>query len=113
MSDITLYHNPSCSKSRQTLELLESKGHRPNVIRYLDNPPNSDELKTIVGLLGVDAIDIVRTGESEFTQEMKTFTEKQLLEAVASTPKLLQRPIVIANNQARIGRPPESVLEIL
>lgn len=113
MTDITLYHNPRCSKSRQTLELLEANQHQAKVVLYLETPPDVATLSAVIKKLGVSVHDIIRTGESEYTKEMSEWSDEKLLEAIASHPILLQRPIVVTNNQARIGRPPESVLEIL
>lgn len=113
MTDITIYHNPRCSKSRQTLALLEDTGHKPVIVTYLDTPLDADTLKDISIKLGVPLIDIVRTGEAAFQQDMPTWPEAKLLDAIIANPILMQRPIVVANGQARIGRPPESVLEIL
>tara|TARA_R110002072_G_scaffold89232_4_gene199905 strand:- start:28203 stop:28544 length:342 start_codon:yes stop_codon:yes gene_type:complete len=113
MTDITIYHNPRCSKSRQTLALLEEKGHNPEIILYLDSAPTPTTLRDITSKLGVPLIDIVRTGEAAFNQDMLDWTEAKLIEAIVANPILMQRPIVLANGKARIGRPPESVLEIL
>jgi arsenate reductase len=113
MTKVTIYHNPSCSKSRQTLALLAENGIDATVIHYLETPPNEAKLRNIVHLLGVSAIEIIRTGEKEFKEEMHNWSEEQLVQAINEHPILMQRPIVVANDQARIGRPPEAVLEIL
>jgi arsenate reductase len=113
MTKVTIYHNPSCSKSRQTLALLAENGIDATVIHYLETPPNEATLRNIVHLLGVSAIEIIRTGEKEFKEEMHNWSEEQLVQAINEHPILMQRPIVVANDQARIGRPPEAVLEIL
>jgi len=113
MKDVTIYHNPRCSKSRQTLALLEEKGHKPVVVTYLDTPPDADTLKDIIAKLGVPLIDIVRTGETEFQKDMPNWSDAKLIDEIIANPILIQRPIVVADGQARIGRPPESVLEIL
>ncbi len=113
MTDITIYHNPRCSKSRQTLQLLEEQGHSPEIVLYLDNPPTTEALASITKMLDIKAHDIIRTGEDEYEPGMADWQEEQLFHAIETTPKLLQRPIVVANGKARIGRPPESVLEIL
>lgn len=113
MTDITIYHNPRCSKSRQTLALLEENGHQPTIIEYLNRTPSAETLINIAKLLGLPLIDLVRQGESEFEPAMKQLEENQLAKAMVEHPKLIQRPIVVANGSARIGRPPESVLEIL
>jgi len=115
MTLVTIYHNPRCSKSRQTLALLEERDLELRIVTYLESPPSKDELTNIVKMLGVAAAEIVRTGEDEYKDSQLTAdsSENDILEAIANTPKLMQRPIVICRNKARIGRPPESVLKIL
>ena len=113
MTEITLYHNPRCSKSRQTLALLEEQALNPTVVLYLQTPPDAATLAKITEMLGVSAHDIIRTGESEYQADMANWSDEALFSAIVETPILMQRPIVVANGQARIGRPPESVLEIL
>lgn len=117
MQPITIYHNPKCSKSREILALLKEKGIEPNIILYLETPPTVEELKTIISQLGLkSARDLMRTKE-ELYQELNLnnpqLSELQLLTAMHDNPKLIERPIVIANGQARIGRPPEQVLTII
>jgi arsenate reductase len=116
MTAVTLYHNPRCSKSRQTMTLLESKGVDFAVREYLNEPLSADELNQVIAQLGVTARDIVRTSEDEYDSMQlndPSRTDKELIDAIVQAPILMQRPIVTAGNQARIGRPPESVLEIL
>ena len=115
MTLVTIYHNPRCSKSRQTLALLEERDLELRIVPYLESPPSKDELTDILKMLGVAAAEIVRTGEDEYKDSQLTAdsSENDILEAIANTPRLMQRPIVICRNQARIGRPPESVLKIL
>ena len=117
MTNITILHNPRCSKSRQTLQLLKDNGHEPKIIEYLKNPLSISELKLIQSQLGLEnPIKMMRTKEPEFAELNLSVTDSpanSLLEAMSTCPKLLERPIVINNNQARIGRPPESVLEII
>ena len=116
MSHITIYHNPHCSKSRQTMALLEEKNINPEVIEYLVSPPTADQLEQVVKLLNISVRELIRSGEDEYVSMNladETLTDAELIEAMTKAPKLIQRPIVIANDQARIGRPPESVLEIL
>ena len=115
MNLVTIYHNPGCSKSRQTLALLEERDLAFRIVPYLESPPSKNELAAIVKMLGVAAANIVRTGEDEYKDSGLTehSSENDILAAIVTTPKLMQRPIVVCRNQARVGRPPESVLEIL
>ena len=115
MTLVTIYHNPKCSKSRQTLALLEERDLELRIVPYLESPPSKSELADIVKMLGVTAADIVRTGEDEYKDSGLTAnsSENDILDAIVTKPKLMQRPIVICRNQARVGRPPESVLKIL
>ena len=117
MSDVQIYHNPRCSKSRETLALLEDRGIKPQVIRYLDTPPDAETLKALVKQLGFrSARQLIRHKEDEYLSaglDNPALSEEQLLAAMVARPKLIERPIVVANGQARIGRPPEQVLEIL
>lgn len=117
MSEVQIYHNPRCSKSRETLTLLQEKGIEPQVIRYLDTPPDVATLKTVLKQLGFSsARQLMRKQEDEYKAaglDNPSLSEEQLLAAMVAHPKLIERPIVIANGQARLGRPPEQVLEIL
>lgn len=115
MTSVTIYHNPRCSKSRQTLTLLEERDLDLRIVPYLESPPSKAELADIVKMLGVAAANIVRTGEDEYKDSGLTADspEDDVLDAIVATPKLMQRPIVICGDRARVGRPPESVLEIL
>jgi len=116
MTAIQILHNPRCSKSRQTLALLEEKGLEPDIIKYLDTPPNETELKAILAKLNISARELLRKGEEDYkTLNLKetSLTEDDLIKAMVSHPKLIERPIVINQNKAKIGRPPESVLDIL
>ncbi|GAA5105602.1 arsenate reductase (glutaredoxin) [Orbus sasakiae] len=117
MSTITIYHNPKCSKSRETLALLKQHGIEPHVVLYLDNPPSVSTLTTLLKQLGFDsARSLMRTKEDAYQAlnlNDQTLTQAQLLAAMHDNPKLIERPIVVANGQARIGRPPESVLDII
>jgi len=111
---VTIYHNPRCSKSRQTLALIEEKGVTPKIIEYLDTPPSADELKGILSKLGKTAADIVRKKEAkEEGIDLDALSETALIEALASHPRAIERPIVVKGNRAVLGRPPENVLEIL
>jgi len=116
MSDIAIYHNPRCSKSRQTLALLEDKGVRPIVIEYLKTPPSAAELATIIEKLNIEPRNLLRKGETlykELNLADPSLSDDQLIQAMCDNPKLIERPIVIHNGKAKIGRPPESVLDIL
>ncbi|MDX1738057.1 MAG: arsenate reductase (glutaredoxin) [Alphaproteobacteria bacterium] len=111
---VSIFHNPRCSKSRQTLALLEEKGITPEIIDYLNNAPSVAELKNLAAMLGLSAREMMRVKEAEYKdQNLKEADEEQLFQAMHQTPKLIERPIVIKDGAARIGRPPESVLEIL
>ena len=116
MSEFQIYHNPRCSKSRQTLALLEEKGIKPEVILYLDDTPSVAALTAVIEKLGVTVRDIIRTGEDAYKeQNLKNpeLSDAALLEAMVASPKLIQRPIVIKNDKAVIGRPPENVLDLI
>ena len=111
---ITIYHNPRCSKSRATLALLHERGHSPEIIEYLKTPPDSSTLHTLAHKLGLPLADIVRTGEQAFKDNNLTnANDDALATAISEHPILLQRPIVVSGDRAAIGRPPESVLDIL
>jgi arsenate reductase (glutaredoxin) len=114
--NVTIYHNPRCSKSRQTLQLLDEQGIEPNIIEYLTTPPSADELKQTLDSLGIRPRDLMRKGEAVYKEaglDDESLSDDQLIAAMMSYPILIERPIVLANGKARIGRPPESVLEIL
>jgi len=116
MTDLTLYHNPRCSKSRGALELLEARGLTPTVVRYLETPPNAGRLRALLGKLGIGARDLLRTGEDEYkTLNLAdaSLSDDDLIAAMAAHPKLIERPILVAGDKAMIGRPPEKILEIL
>ncbi|CCN46978.1 putative Arsenate reductase [Vibrio nigripulchritudo MADA3029] len=114
---VTIYHNPRCSKSRQTLALLEEKGITPDVVKYLDADLTVEQLKTVFAQLSLDSVrKMMRTKEDIYkTLNLgdASVTDEQLFEAMVANPKLIERPIVIKGNAARLGRPPEQVLEIL
>ncbi len=116
-SAITIYYNPSCSKSRQTLEILEQKNITPNIIEYMNEPPDKETIQKIAGLLGVPLRDLLRTTEQVYKDaglDDTDLTDEDILEALSECPSLLQRPIVIVDDKkAALGRPPENVLEIL
>lgn len=116
MTDLTLYHNPRCSKSRSALELLEARGLAPTVVRYLDTPLDATQLQALLAKLGIGARQLLRTGEDEYKAlglADASLSEAQLIAAMAAHPKLIERPILVAGDRAVIGRPPENILEIL
>jgi len=116
MSDVTIYHNPRCSKSRQTLELLQQNGVDADVVEYLNTPPDSDQLDHILTLLKLDPRELIRTNEAEYkaqAMDNPDLTREQLIALMVQYPKVIQRPIVLKGGKAAIGRPPETVLEIL
>ncbi|MDT8448731.1 MAG: arsenate reductase (glutaredoxin) [Wenzhouxiangellaceae bacterium] len=113
---VTVYHNPRCSKSRATLDLLEERGIVPTVVRYLDTPPTPSTLARLAAMLGVPAREMVRTGEAAWRElglDIDAVDDATLFGLMSEHPILIQRPIVVAGARARIGRPPENVLEIL
>jgi arsenate reductase len=113
---ITIWHNPRCGKSRQTLELLRANGVEPVVREYLKEPPSRAEVDTLLRLVGGDHRALIRDGEPEF-KELKTkkadLTPQDVSKAIAAHPILLQRPVVVSGKRAAIGRPPEAVLALL
>ena len=116
MTDLTLYHNPRCSKSRGALELLEARGLTPNVVRYLETPLDAAQIKALLGKLGISARQLLRTGEDEYKMLQladDSLSEDQLIAAIAEHPKLMERPILEVGAKAVIGRPPENILELL
>ncbi|HWU76018.1 MAG TPA: arsenate reductase (glutaredoxin) [Rhodanobacter sp.] len=113
---LRIYHNNRCSKSRATLALLEQRGELVEVINYLDNPPSAAELAILLKQLGMHARDLLRTGEAEYQSlglADPSLDDDALIAAMVAHPKLIERPIVVANGKAAIGRPPEAVLAIL
>lgn len=113
---IQIYHNPRCSKSRQTLQLLKDNGIDPEIILYLDNPPKPAKLKSLLSFLGMNnARDLMRKGEAVYKElDLKNENnEAALIEAMCAHPKLIERPIVIKENRAVLGRPPENVLDLI
>lgn len=113
---IRIYHNPRCSKSRATLALLQDQGIEPEIKLYLESPPDEAELRSILEKLGKTPRELMRKGEAEYRgQGLKdeSLSDDELIRAMVQTPKLIERPIVLAKGRAAIGRPPESVLEIL
>jgi arsenate reductase len=113
---LTIWHNPRCSKSRQTLDLLRSKGAEPAIREYLKDPPSKAEVEKLIDLVGGDPGDLIRDGEAEFKALKKKKADlgkAEIAKAIAAHPILLQRPIVVAGSRAAIGRPPEAVLPLL
>jgi len=113
---VTIYHNPRCSKSRQTLKILQDRNLDPEIVEYLKTPPDAPELSRILDLLGLEPRQLMRTGEAAYKENNladETLDRDALIAAMVDNPILIERPIVIASGKARIGRPPESVLEIL
>lgn len=112
---VAIYHNPRCSKSRQTLALLEERNIQPEIILYLDIPPSIEQLKTLCSQLGFSEVrDMMRVKESIYKElSLSDATDEQLYQAMTENPKLIERPIVVTNGKAKLGRPPEQVIEIL
>lgn len=116
VKQVTIYHNPKCTKSRETLALLEARGIEPTVIEYLHTPPSKTELDRILKLLDLEPRALMRKQESEYRElklDNRDLTRAQLLDAMIAHPRLIERPIVLANGKAAIGRPPANVLAIL
>ncbi len=110
---LTIYHNPRCSKSRQTLQLIQDNNQDVNIVEYLKTPLNKSQIVELANLLNVSPIDMMRTKEAEFKeQNLKGANDDALIEAMVNTPKLIERPIVTDENKAVIGRPPENVLTL-
>lgn len=113
---ITIWHNPRCSKSRQTLELLNKKGVEPTIREYLKQPPSKAEVETLIDMVGGDPGELLRDGEAEFKalgKKKAEMSKADIAKAIAAHPILLQRPIVVTGKKAAIGRPPEAVLPLL
>ena len=116
MSQFTIYHNPRCSKSRQTLALLEESGVTPDIVEYLQVTPNSAELKAVIAKLGMTPRELLRKGEDAYRDNNladTALTDTQLIATMVAHPKLIERPIVIVGERAVLGRPPENVLALL
>lgn len=113
---VTIYHNPRCSKSRQTLQLLQERDIELDIVEYLENPPNAGQLATLLDLLGLEPRQLMRTAEAVYKQHNlgdERLGRDELIAAMVENPILMERPIVVAGGRARIGRPPERVLAIL
>ena len=116
MSEVTIYHNPRCSKSRQTLELLGERGISPKVVRYLDTPPDAATIAGLLDMLGLEPRDLMRRKEAPYRElglADESVSRADLIRAMADNPILIERPIVVSGAKAAIGRPPESVLDVL
>jgi arsenate reductase len=115
-TDLTIYFNPKCSKCRLSIEILEKEGQLARVIEYLNTPPDAGTLESILGMLGMEPRELMRKHEKEYTEaelDNPDLTRKQLINAMIEHPRLIERPIVIKNGKAIIGRPPEKILDIL
>jgi arsenate reductase len=111
---LTIYHNPRCSKSRQTLSLLQDQGLEPEIVLYLETAPSPEAITLLLKKLGIGARQLLRRGEQEYKDQSladTSLSEQQLVAAMAKYPKLIERPMVINGERAAIGRPPEAVLE--
>jgi arsenate reductase (glutaredoxin) len=115
-TSVTIYHNPRCSKSRQTLALLEERGIAPAIVLYLEDPPDAETLERLLGRLGIGARSLLRSGEAAYRElglDDATLTDAALIDAMVAHPILIERPIVVTSKGAALGRPPENVLGIL
>ena len=116
-TSIVIYHNPRCSKSRATLELLQERGIEPEIVEYMKEPPDKETLAHLVKLLGVSPRELLRTNEQVYKDaglDEEDLSDEDILDALSQCPTILQRPIVVVDDEkAAIGRPPESVLDIL
>ncbi|WMP17409.1 arsenate reductase (glutaredoxin) [Thiothrix lacustris] len=113
---VTIYHNPQCSKSRQTLELLEGEGIVPKVVKYLEAPPDAATLNSLLNMLNLEPRELMRKGEAEYTDlnlSNPALSREQLIVIMVEYPRLIERPIVVKDGKAIVGRPPEKVLELL
>jgi len=113
---VTIYHNPQCSKSRQTLKLLEERGIKPQIVEYLKNPPSESELKRLLKLLGLKPQELLRKKEGEYKKaklDKPDLADAEIIRAMVKYPRLIERPIVVSGAKAVLGRPPENVLKIL
>jgi arsenate reductase len=113
---VTIYHNPRCSKSRETLQLLKNRGIEPEIVEYLKTPPSAQELEDILQKLGMEPRDLMRKKEAVYEEsglDNPALDRKSLIDSMVKHPILIERPIVLANGKAAIGRPPEAVLPIL
>jgi arsenate reductase len=110
-----IYHNPKCTKSRETLQLIRNSGVEPEIIEYLKDVPSEVQLKDLIGMLGIKPSELVRKGEADYTDNFKgkSLSDDEWIAAMVKYPKLIERPIVVKNKKAVLGRPPENVKELL
>ena len=116
MGTVTIFHNPRCSKSRSSLAILNEQGLEPEIRLYLEDPPNQEELTSILAMLDIPAKDLLRKGESDYKAlnlDDPDISETEIIKAMTEYPKLIERPIVIKDGKAAIGRPPETILDLL
>ena len=113
---VTIYHNPRCSKSRQTLKLLQDRGIEPRIVEYLRTPPDAETLRHLIAMLGLSPRELLRRKEAPYKElglADPHKSDEEIIEALAAHPVLIERPIVVKGKRAALGRPPEQVLEIL
>ena len=112
---LKIYHNPRCSKSRAGLKAIEEAGKEVEIIKYLDNTPSFGELKEIVSMIGINAIDLVRTKEADWKENFKgkDLSEDEIIQAMVDFPKLIERPIVVKGDKAVLGRPVENIINLI
>lgn len=116
MSEVVIYHNQACSKSRNTLALIRNSGVEPKIINYLETPPSKEELKKLISDMGISVRDLIRTNEAPYKElglKDKELSDDYLIEQMVAHPKLINRPIVVTSKGTRLCRPEELVLEIL
>ena len=116
MTSTTIYHNPRCSKSRQTLALIEEKGINPDIVLYLETPPTKEELKNLLAKLGISPRDLLRKSEDAYIAhnlQKPELGDADLIDVMVNEPKLIERPIVVRGDKAVLGRPPENVLALI
>ncbi|MCC4212686.1 arsenate reductase (glutaredoxin) [Leeuwenhoekiella parthenopeia] len=111
---LKIYHNPRCRKSREGLAIVDASGEEFEIVKYLDNPPSYLELAAILGKLNLKPIELVRKNETVWKEQFKNreLSDKEIIQAMVDHPKLIERPIVVKNNEAVVGRPPENINEL-
>lgn len=116
MSEYQIFHNPRCSKSRQTLQLMQERGVEPTIRLYLEQVPSAEEIRELLSKLGIEARALLRKSEADYKEQQLADTalaDEQLVEAMVQFPKLIERPIVVRGDRAVLGRPPENVLDLI